>query len=86
MQTDSARRPNDPMDPNRLQDVLPYTKRGELGLVRILAAKNVQAWVEDHAAELLEEGYVRVVVREHLNTGCVGDWRRDADRYRMETR
>jgi hypothetical protein len=36
---------------------------------------NVAAWVEAHAAELLDAGYVRVVVTAHVPTRVVGDRR-----------
>lgn len=59
-----------------LRDVTPYTANGEPGMVSILSAANVDAWVRDHVAELVAEGYVRLVVTEHVPTRIVGDRRR----------
>ena len=59
-----------------LRDIAPYTARGERGNVIILDEENVQAWIEANAAELLAQGYVRVVVTDHVATRIVGDRRR----------
>ena len=58
-----------------LCDVVPYTEKGEPGNCFIMAPDRVQAWIAEHAAELLEQGYVRIAVTDHVPTRIVGDRR-----------
>jgi hypothetical protein len=50
----------------RLMDVVPYRANGEAGLKFILAEHNVDAWVRANVADLVTEGFVRLVVTDHL--------------------
>jgi hypothetical protein len=59
-----------------LIDIIPHTKRGEAGCTIIIDAANLQAWTEANAERLVAEGYVRLVVIDHVATVAFGDKRR----------
>ena len=51
-----------------LRYITPYTRQGAPGLCLIVDEANVQATVQKYAQELLDDGYVRVVVTERHPT------------------
>jgi hypothetical protein len=59
-----------------LKDVTPHTKTGQPGLCSIMAEEAVTKWIWAHAAELVVEGYVRLIVTDHVPTRIVGDRRK----------
>jgi hypothetical protein len=58
-----------------LIDLVPIDARGERGMTRIIRRENLTAWTEANAATLLEAGYVRVIVTDHVPTRAFGDRR-----------
>lgn len=49
-----------------LLDIVPVTARGERGMLRIIARANYEAWLQKEGPGLIAEGYVRLIVTEHV--------------------
>ena len=77
---------------NNLVDVTPYTRRApgrgpEAGLVHVMDASLAERWVEDHAAELVAQGFASVVIEPHRLGGRAWRWfGENAERLKEETR
>jgi hypothetical protein len=49
----------------RLVVVVPVTRTGSPGLRYVLARAKLKGWIEANAAELVGQGYRRLIVRPH---------------------
>ena len=49
-----------------LKDVTPYDEKNQPGLVFIMDETKVLTWVEKNVQALVDEGYKRIVVTDHI--------------------
>lgn len=49
-----------------LIEIVPLRKNGERGLMVIIARANYDAWLATRGAELLADGFVKLIVAEHV--------------------
>lgn len=69
-----------------LLDIVPVTRRGERGMLRIIARANYEAWLQKEGPGLVAEGYVRLIVTEHVRYQARQFTIADRERLQEDTR